>query len=112
MEKIRRSTADGICISAISLSELEYGVAKSAYPKKNADELKRFLTIFNVLSFDSLASEKYGQIRTYLEKRGLPIGPMDMLIAAHALSQNLTLITNNTREFTRVDGLLLEDWSQ
>ena len=69
-------------------------------------------TALTVLDFDAAAAQEYGKIRADLEMKGTPIGPMDMLIAAHAKSQGLILVTNNTREFARVDGLLLENWAE
>lgn len=70
-----------------------------------------FLSSITILQFDGIAAEKYGLVRAGLETMGTPIGPMDTLIAAHALSKDLILVTNNTREFCRVDGLKLEDWT-
>jgi tRNA(fMet)-specific endonuclease VapC len=98
-------------ISSITLSELEYGVAKSSKPQQNREALSAFLTPFEILSYDQSAAAHYGAIRSYLEKKGILIGPMDLLIAAHALSLSLTMVTNNVREFRRVPGLLLENWS-
>jgi len=111
IKKIHDCMHDGICISTLTLAELEYGVAKSAYPQKNADELRRFLSIFDVLEFGGDAAICYGRIRTKLERKGTPISPMDTLIAAHALARNQTLVTNNVREFERVNGLRLENWA-
>ncbi len=99
-----------ICISSITLAELEFGVAKGQHIEKNTKALKSFISNFQVLSFDENASNEYGKIRAYLENNGNKIGAMDMLIAAHAKSENLILVTNNTREFNRVDGLHIQDW--
>ena len=112
IEKVRRHMSDGICISAITLAELEHGVAKSAYSERNADELARFLPIFDLLPFDSEAATMYGLIRADLQRKGTPISPIDTLIAAHAKATGLTLVTNNIREFERVDGLILENWAE
>lgn len=101
-----------ICISSITLSELEYGIAKSMYSEKNQKALDAFVYNFSILPFDSNATHEYGKIRANLEKIGSPIGGMDMLIAAHAKSQKLILVTNNTKEFIRVDGLKIEDWKE
>lgn len=101
-----------ICISSITLAELEYGVAKSDYIEKNKKALKDFISNFYVLPFDENAANKYGKIRAYLETNGNTIGAMDMLIAAHAKSENLILVTNNTKEFNRVQGLQIEDWKK
>ena len=101
-----------ICISSITLSELEYGVAKSMHSEKNQKSLDAFVYNFSILPFDSNAAHEYGKIRANLEKIGSPIGGMDMLIAAHAKSQKLILVTNNTKEFIRVNGLNIEDWKK
>lgn len=101
-----------IYISSITLAELEYGVAKSDYIEKNKKALKDFISNFHILSFDENAANEYGKIRAYLENNGNTIGAMDMLIAAHAKSENLILVTNNTKEFNRVQGLQIEDWKK
>jgi len=112
MEKVHQHMLEGICISAITLAELEHGVAKSAYPEQNADKLAQFLSIFDVISFDGAAATAYGIIQTDLQRKGTPISPMDTLIAAHARAEGLTLVTNNIREFERVAGLPLENWAE
>ena len=84
---------------------------KSSYPEKNRLALILFLTAIQVLPFDAEAAEEYGTIRASLEKQGTPIGPMDLLIAAHAKARGLVVVTNNVREFSRVNNLQLEDWS-
>ena len=99
-----------IGISAITLAELEYGAAKSAQPRRNREALQQFISPLEVAAFDAEATMVYGRIRTTLERRGTPIGAMDLLIAAHAVSLGLTLITNNKREFGRVSGLRIENW--
>ena len=101
-----------ICISSITLSELEYGVAKSMHSEKNQKALDAFVYNFSILPFDRDAAHEYGKIRANLEKIGSPIGGMDMLIAAHAKSQKLILVTNNTKEFIRVNELNIEDWKK
>ena len=110
LEKLRENINPGICISAITLAELEHGVAKSMYPEKNAMALLKVLSLINVRDFDDRAAIEYGRICAYLQKQGTPIGTMDMLIAAHAISEDLILVTNNLREFQRVPGLRLENW--
>jgi len=92
------------------LSELEYGAAKSARPAQNKICLLEFLAPLEIISYDDVAAQEYGKIRTYLEQQGTPIGSMDMLIAAHALSLDCTLVTNNEREFSRVPSLKIENW--
>ncbi|MBT1070936.1 type II toxin-antitoxin system tRNA(fMet)-specific endonuclease VapC [Pelotalea chapellei] len=99
-----------IGISSITLSELRYGVAKSTQQKKNSKALDEFITPLEVVSFDEDAAHVYGEIRATLEKAGTPIGAMDMLIAAHAVSLGIPLVTNNTREFLRISALNLIDW--
>jgi tRNA(fMet)-specific endonuclease VapC len=101
---------DGFAISSITLAELEFGVCNSRFIEKNRNALIAFLPAVEVLPFDEIAAAEYGKIRANLQKRGCVIGFMDMLIAAHAKSAGLILVTNNTDEFKRVDGLELEDW--
>jgi tRNA(fMet)-specific endonuclease VapC len=100
-----------IGISSITLSELRYGVAKSAHREKNAKALNEFIIPLEVVSYDEAAAHAYGDIRASLEKAGTPIGSMDMLIAAHAVSLGIPLVTNNTREFLRISSLNLIDWT-
>jgi tRNA(fMet)-specific endonuclease VapC len=102
----------GVCISVVTLSELEYGVEKSAAVARNKANLLAFSTLVDIKPYESFAAHCYGEIRAALEKKGTPIGLLDMLIAAHAKSLGLTLVTNNTKEFARVEGLKLEDWLQ
>lgn len=110
LAKIRENRREGLAVSAITLAELEYGVKASAAPEKNTVALLKFLTVAEILPFDGKAATEYGKIRADLRRRGTPIGNMDMLIAAHAKSEGLIIVTHNTREFERVDGLQLEDW--
>mgnify|MGYP001317456820 CR=1 FL=1 len=98
-------------ISSVVLSELQYGIRKSRWRKANQALLDEFLLDFNVSDYGTGAAISYGELRTDLEKRGQPIGPMDMMIAAHALALDATLVTHNTREFAKVKGLRLEDWA-
>ena len=100
-----------ITISAVTLAELRYGVAKSRYRGKNAKALDEFILPLVVLPFDEEATKSYGEIRAALEKAGTPIGSMDLMIAAHAVCLDMTLVTNNTREFKRVPGLKVADWT-
>ena len=111
LERLHREIDSGICISSITLAELQFGVEKSLFPEKNTAALSQFLVALNVLSFDDQAAVEYGRICAYLQKRGTPIGTMDMLIAAHAKTAGLTLVTNNTREFERVPDLALDNWA-
>jgi len=109
-EKFEKLSIGDIEISSITLAELNYGVQKSQYPEKNLSALNQFLTPLDIMEFDARASNEYGIIRAVLEKSGIPIGPMDTLIAAHAKSLGTTLVTNNTKEFERVVGLNIENW--
>ena len=99
-----------ICISAITYAELVHGVEKSKSIEKNRVALALLLANIEIMNFDSLAAEHYGKIRSDLEKAGIPIGPLDMMIAGHAKSLGYTVVTNNTKEFERVKGLKLENW--
>lgn len=112
LQKIKENWENGIAISSITLAELEYGVKYSANPEKNAVALMKFLSVIEILPFDSNAAIEYGDIFADLRKKGTPIGNMDMLISAHARSENLIIVTHNTREFKRVESLQLEDWYQ
>jgi tRNA(fMet)-specific endonuclease VapC len=98
-------------ISSVVLSELQYGVRKTRWRKANQTLLDEFMLDFDVSDYDASAAVFYGELRTDLEKRGKPIGPMDMMIAAHTLSLEATLVTHNTREFAQVKGLRLENWT-
>ena len=111
LQHLKEHLQDELCISAITLAELSHGVEKSAYPEKNAAALMQFLSILEVLPFDDLAAVEYGKICAALQRRGTPIGTMDMLIAGHARAEGAILVTNNTREFERVGGLTLENWA-
>ena len=99
-----------IGISSITVAELECGAAKSQYPDRNRVALTQFLIPLEIVRFDEQAATIYGTIRATLERLGKIIGAMDLLIVAHALSLSLTLVTNNTKEFNRVQGLVLENW--
>ena len=100
-----------IAISTIALAELQHGIFKSSTPSLNLNTVLDLCTPFEILPFDELAAEAYGRIRAGLERSGTSIGPLDTLIAAHALSLDCTLVTNNEREFRRVDGLVVENWA-
>ena len=101
---------DGAAISAITLAELEFGVWNSAAFERNRLALLSFLPLVDVLPFDSGAALEYGKIRASLRKMGTPVGQMDMLIAAHAKSKGLIIVTNNTREFSHINGVEMENW--
>jgi len=109
LARFRRHKAGDIGVSSIVAAELAYGVAKSG-SERNQQALQMFLAPLEVLPFDEAALWTYGQLRAQLEKQGTPIGSMDTLIAAHALSHDAVLVTNNQREFERVPGLRLDNW--
>ncbi len=102
--------ADGLCISTIVLTELLHGAAKSARPLENRTEVDRFAARLSVLNFDDAAADHSAQIRASLERVGRPIGAYDLLIAGHARSRGLVVITGNLSEFQRVEGLRCDDW--
>ncbi len=102
---------DDMCISSITYAELMHGVEKSQAIERNRAAITLFLSSISILGFDNYAAEEYGKVRAELERKGTPMGPMDMLIAGHARSEGLVLVTNNTREFFRVEDLDVEDWT-
>lgn len=100
-----------IGVSVITLAELEHGITKSSRPARNRAALEQFVSPLEVASFDRDATAAYGRLRNLLEKKGQPIGSMDLLIAAHAISLDVRLITHNVKEFGKVPGLRIEDWA-
>lgn len=110
LQKFSSYQVGDICISSITLAELRYGVSKSLYQEQNQVALDEFILPLEVAAFDHTAALFYGGLRSTLEKQGTPIGPLDTMIGAHALSLNLTLVTNNTKEFNRIPGLKVIDW--
>ena len=109
-EKFETFSRDDICISSITLAELEYGICKSIFSRRNRTAVTIFVSNLKILPFDEAAATEYGEIRATLERHDTPIGMNDLLIAAHARASGLTLVTNNIREFERVDGLQVENW--
>jgi len=109
---IQSKQPEQIAISSITIAELEYGIVRSRYPDRNRIALLEFLIPFMILDFDQMASVVYGWIRSFLESKGKPIGPMDLLLAAQAKSRNMILVTNNEKEFNRIDGLQTENWAR
>ncbi|MGB1159523.1 MAG: type II toxin-antitoxin system tRNA(fMet)-specific endonuclease VapC [Porticoccaceae bacterium] len=99
-----------ICISSVTLMELIYGAERSAKPEQNLSDIEGLAARMEVLSYGDTAAAHTGQIRAELAGRGKPIGPYDQMIAGHARSEGLILVTNNLREFKRVDGLRVENW--
>jgi len=111
IKKFKQFEVGDVGISTITVSELQYGVAKSTHRKKNQQRLEQFMAPLEILAYDEMAAEVYGDIHLHLEKYGQPIGPLDVLIAAHALSLNLILVTNNDKEFKRIKNLQVENWT-
>jgi tRNA(fMet)-specific endonuclease VapC len=101
---------ENVMISSITVAELEYGLAKSNRYEQTQQSLYKFLSGFEIIDFDMTCAQAYGALRADLQRKGTPIGNMDMLIGATALARNLTLITNNTDEFKRIANLSIENW--
>lgn len=110
LKKFRTFKINDLGISSITLAELEFGVQLSRYPEKNQEALNEFLSPLEIIPFDDRAAFSYGEIRAFLQQKGLKIGAMDMLIAAQAKSLSIPLVTNNLKEFKRIPGLRLENW--
>jgi len=110
LKQLKKNKGNGLCISAITLAELEFGIENSLYKEKNQIALLEFLTIIKIVTFDENAAKEYGIIKKQLKDKNSLIGPLDMLIGAHAKSMDLTLVTNNLREFKRIKELKLENW--
>ena len=110
-ERLLSKARPEVSLSVITEAELRAGAAKSASPARTLRLLENFLAPLNVLEFSSGDAVAYAQVRAKLERAGMPIGPLDTLIAAHALARELTLVTNNEREFRRVTGLRVENWA-
>ena len=99
-----------MCISSITLMELIYGAENSSNPERNLSDIEGFIARLEVLPYENDAAIHSGQLRAELRKAGTPIGPFDLMIAGHARSRGLILVTNNTREFERVPGLRIDNW--
>ena len=111
LKKLSQYKPEELCISSIAMAELEYGVCNSSKPLQNKLALIAFLSSIEIIPFDANAAKEYGEIRYNLKTKGELIGANDMLIAAHAKSLGYTLVTNNTKEFERIDGLALDNWA-
>jgi len=109
---LNKKSDEGLYVSSLSVAELEFGVQNSQQVERNRIALIKFLSYFNFLNFDSSAAIEYGRIKTELRKKGQLIGQIDLLLAAQAVNREMTLVTNNVKEFRRVKGLKVEDWSQ
>lgn len=110
LKKLAKLESVDVAISTVTLSELIYGAEKSQHKLKNLEALTGFLVPINILPWDESAAKSTGEIRAVLEKSGKVIGPYDLQIAGHALSSNLTLVSNNDKELSRVKGLKIENW--
>lgn len=110
LERFRQYSPKDVAISTITLFELQYGIEKSQYRQRSKDALAKFLLPLNLINLDRSSAVEAAIIRAQLEKKGMPIGPYDLLIAGLARSLDMILVTNNTKEFERIDGLHLENW--
>ncbi|MBR5336630.1 MAG: type II toxin-antitoxin system VapC family toxin [Lachnospiraceae bacterium] len=110
--RLKNTPAQSVFIPAIVKAEIEYGARKSRDYEKTIEIYRKFFEAFRIVPFDGNMSIEYGRIRSDLEKRGDIIGPNDLIIAATALSMGGRLITHNTSEFGRIEGILLEDWTE
>ena len=110
LDRFKHHQVGDIGISVVTLAELEYGVSASSRPTKNGVALEQFVSPLEIAPFDRAATAAYGKLRAALEKKGQMIGSMDLLIAAHAISLDVRLVSHNSREFARVPGLTIEDW--
>ncbi|WP_284286706.1 type II toxin-antitoxin system tRNA(fMet)-specific endonuclease VapC [Alicyclobacillus fastidiosus] len=111
LKRMRVFHTGEIGVSVMTVAELQYGVSKSVNQERNQTALEAFLLPLEIAEFTTEATVVYGRVRAELERQGRPIGPLDTLIAAHALSLDVPLVTNNTREFERVSGLRVENWT-
>ncbi len=109
---LKKKSDEGLFISSLTVAELEFGVQNSRQVDRNRIALLKFLSYFNILNFDGSDAIEYGRIKTELRKRGQIIGQIDLLLAAQAMNREMTLVTNNMKEFQRVRDLNIEDWSQ
>ncbi len=110
-KKLEKIDPNEVCISSVTYAELSYGVEKSVQKERNRLALSLLLSNIDIVSFDDVAADEYGIIRSDLEKKGTPIGPLDTMIAVHAKALGYTLVTNNVKEFSRVKGLIVENWA-
>lgn len=110
LERMRATPAADITMCAVVKAEMFYGAMRSQHPQRSLAKQRAFLDLFTSIPFDDRAAEVYGRIRAQLATQGTPIGPNDLMIGAIAVANNLTLVTHNTKEFGRVDGLDIEDW--
>ena len=112
LERFDSYEMEQFCISVVSYAEFIYGVQKSSNPKKHQRLVENFILHVDIIPWDCAAAEHYGQIRKELESLGQTVGNMDMMIASHARSQGMTIVTNNERHFGRITGLRIENWTK
>jgi len=112
LERFRQYSPKDVAISTITLFELQYGIEKSQYRERSKNALAKFLLPLNLIDFDRSTAVEAAMIRAQLEKKGMPIGPYDLLIAGLARSLDMTLVTNNIKEFERIDCLHIENWAE
>ena len=110
VKRFKELSPSHIKLPSITVAELYYGAEKSRFKSRNLERVKRFVSTFEIVSFDEKACTAYAKIRYSLERSGTPVGPMDILIASIGLAHNFTVVTNNVKEFTGVKGLRLENW--
>ena len=111
-QKLQEVVPGDVCVSSVTYAELVHGVEKSVAVEKNRLALSMLLANIEILDFNVDAADCYGKIRADLEKKGTPIGPLDMMIAGHAQSLGYTVVTNNVKEFSRVSNLKIENWAE
>lgn len=111
-QRLQEIDPEDICVSSVTYAELVHGVEKSAAVEKNRLALLMLLAKIEILNFDVDAADCYGKIKADLDKKGMPIDPLDMMIAGHAMSMGYAVVTNNVKEFSRVQGLILENWTE
>ncbi len=112
LQRLKKLEPTDVCISTVTYAELVHGVEKSAFPDRNRAALLLLLANIEIMDFNMQAADEYGRVRACLEKCGVPIGPLDTMIAGHAKSLGYTVVTNNIREFSRVEGLKVIDWTE
>jgi len=110
VKKMEKVGIENIGVSSITIAEMEYGISKSTKPNESESKLYEFLVPFTVLDFNVSAARYYGKIRNELNRKGTPIGTMDLLIASIAIANRLKIVTNNEKEFERISGLRIENW--
>ena len=110
LKKFESFKKSEIAVSAVTVAELEYGIAKSLYPEKNRLALVEFISSFEIIPFSNEDTQSFGLIRAYLNKNGTPIGPYDLQIAAQCLTRDSILVTNNEKKFKRIPNLMIENW--